>query len=47
MLKRIENKIRIWATKMEIAEDMGDINTYNKCVLKIQEFEAQLEALLY
>ena len=47
MLKRLENKIRIWATKMDIAEKTGDLNTYNKCVLKIQEFEAQLENLLY
>jgi len=46
MLKRIENQIRIWATKMNLAEEMGDLPTYNKCCKKIQELEAQYEALL-
>jgi len=46
MLKRIENQIRIWATKMDIAEQDGDLPTFNKCCKKIQELEAQFEALL-
>ena len=46
-IKEVKNKIKFWATKMEKADEEGDMETYNKSVEKVQYYEMLYDDLTF